>query len=156
MTHDNIQWKFLEPMMITAWFPDGQPFRGFTRKKLARVACRLLLSDRHTESVTAQTVQSGAWGKLVAYSNERATVGIVIEPSGAFRSASVLPDIVHFFSKDEVKEKPVVQMLYEAKHFRLFGVGDETTSDLVLTVKNRWFRNENNPKFLGLNKEYRP
>lgn len=155
MTHNDIQWKHIEPMVLTAWLEDGQPFRGVTRKKLSGIACRLLASDRHTTSVTAHTVQSGNWGRLVAYSTEKATVGLLIEPSG-FRSVSVLPDIAHFFSPDEIKEQPVVRMLYEARDFRMFSVGDSSVYDLILTVKNRWFRNENNPKFLGLNKEYRP
>jgi hypothetical protein len=153
---EDVQWKFLEPMALTAWLPDGQPIQGVTRKNLARIACRLLASDRHVDAATPRVVRSGPWGRVVTYATEKATVGLVVEPRSIFHCVSVLPDIAHFFAKEEIKEQPTVRVLFEAKHFRLFATGDDSVYDLVLTVKNRWFRHVNNPKFLGLNKEYKP
>ncbi len=120
--------------------------------------CRTSDSEKRLEGkIEARIVADGHWGMLHEVLGAGGTIGFALAPStSAFSGAHVLPDIAHFVSgAHDLPEGSVVSHLYDNKTLRIFllgATGGSFPQDLLVTTKNRWFRNRINPKFLGFSK----
>lgn len=126
----------------------------------AYVFCRISESEKRLEqALTSQAVMDGTWGILHEILGQGAKIGAVLAlKAGAFMTAHVLPDMVHLVSVvDDIPNESIMKSLYDYKTFRAFRLGpladDAHPHDLLITTKTRWFRNRNNPKFLGFSKD---
>lgn len=125
--------------------------------------CRISDSEKRLEqTLTVRPAVRGAWGVLYEVLGQGAVIGTAMEVAEeAFSVAHVLPDMVHLVSNtDNVSPDSIMKSLYNFKTFRSFRLGsmmdDGQPHDVLVTTKSRWFRNRNNPKFLGFSKDEKP
>lgn len=123
------------------------------------VLCRLSDSEKRLEgALEVKEAKAGAWGSVFDVTGAGAQVGVIIEMGPPFCGAHVNPDGVHLVGcVDGLPEGSIVVDLFEAKTLKIFSVGPgapaDFAHDVVITTKTRWFRNRNNPKFLGFTKD---
>jgi hypothetical protein len=163
-------WLGLQVDTIYAAYADGQIHPQTTDKADAVyqpssvipsfVFCRISDSEKRLEqAVESRPVMNGSWGVLHEVLGQGTIIGAAFAVNvAAFSSAHVLPDMVHLVSMvDDVPHDSIMKGLYEHKTFRSFRLGpmgdDQHPHDLLVTTKTRWFRNRNNPKFLGFSKD---
>ncbi len=133
-----------------------QPTNRIPRAVFAR------LSDsekRLDQELSIREVSYHRWGSICEVLGGGALIGaFVFTHMGCFEHAHVLPDGAHFSmgSRVPAMADPFVKDLYTNKSFRVFETTDGVdVSDVVVVTKQRWFRNRNNPKFLGFSKDER-
>ncbi len=124
------------------------------------IFCRISDSEKRLEhALESRLAVGGSWGALYEVLGQGSVIGTALSVrTSAFSSTHVLPDMVHLVCMvDDVPHDSVMKALYDFKTFRSFRLGpmtdDDHPHDLLVTTKARWFRNRNNPKFLGFSKD---
>lgn len=135
-----------------------RPIRDIPKQVVYRTSDR---EKRLEVSLSEALVTSGPWGELHEITGGGSHIGFVIllKPN-AFCGAHLLPDSAHLISYAELlPDTCIIKDIHDHKMFRLFKIGpagnDDSPHDVIVTTKTRWFRNRNNPKFLGFSKDER-
>ncbi len=158
-------WKSLEVDRFFVMNSDGDihpkevtPEEAYVPNSLPEmILCRISDSTKRLgEHLTISVVEEDWWGKVYHLSGTGSPVGILLALNqDRFSSADYMPDGIHVFGKEkDPKGATILRQGYDFKSFRVFpievgGIGH----GLMVTVKNRWFRDRNDPKHLGYSKE---
>jgi hypothetical protein len=166
-------WQALSVDVLYAVYDDGEIVPGTLDAEAvyqpvgrvpAFVLCRTSDSEKRMESVlSSNVIQSGAWGDLCEVLGGGSPLGlcVCIKQGDTFCGAHALPDIIHLIAcMDDLPADSAVKDVYDGKNIKVYRMGPVTDDahphhDLVITTKFRWFRNRNNPKFLGFSKDDR-
>lgn len=118
-----------------------------------KILCRVSDSTKRLgESLNCELHHSDWWGDVHHLSGTGSPIGVMIDLKDKFASADYMPDGICLFApENKFTDDTVLGGDYEFKSIRAFPMGED--GDVMITVKNRWFRNINNPRFLGFSKE---
>lgn len=116
------------------------------------VAYRTSDREKRLESdLQTKVVTEGDWGVLHEVTGGGSHVGFVLEVKpGHFAGAVSLPDSVHFMHRESIVDAPA-KSVHNHRMLKVMSFD----KDLYVVTKTRWFRNRNNPKFLGFSKDER-
>lgn len=169
---DPVIWQGLPVDVLHVAYDDGYISPGSTEpdaiyQPVARIPVVVLVrtsdSEKRLESKLAPVLlKEGDWGSVFEVQGAGAPLGLcIVVKAGVFCGAHPLPDMVHLVAcEEELPADSIVKGLYETQKIKVFLMGpiegNDRPHDLLVTTKTRWFRNRNNPKFLGFSKDDKP
>jgi len=124
------------------------------------VICRISTSTKRLEKgLAASPLQDiGCRGRIHEVTGGGSPIGVMVGLAPQeFKAAHFTPDGLHLCNGEaDLPPDVIIKPLYDYKTFRSFRVGpaddDDAPHDLMMTAKARWFRERNDPKFLGFSK----